>query len=128
MFLLIQSLKEHFTTSLSSSFRATFTAVNPSKNTAMNVITPYYFLNLAPDNVILKDTEESASGHMCYREVSPRFMWLALLHQISYQEVTVCLYLCLHSGKAALLSARNERLINSTGFHQHWKRKGFNCK
>lgn len=40
----------------------------------------------------------------------------------------VCLYLRPHSSKGAVPSAMNERLINSTGFHQHWKIKGCNCK
>lgn len=50
----------------------------------------YCFLNLLPKNFILKETEESISGHACNREVIPRFMWLALPHQVSHQEGTEC--------------------------------------
>lgn len=32
----------------------------------------------------------------------------------------MCPYLCCHSNKVAVLSAVNEGLIDSAGFHQHW--------
>lgn len=63
---------------------------------AMSAVIPwgkasfYCFLNLLPNNFILKEAEESTSGHMCNREVIPRFMWLALPHQVSHEEGTEC--------------------------------------
>lgn len=102
LFLLTQSLEEHFYCEFIKLFLEQFLLLPPPKNSiAMNVIMPCgkgtsfcCFFNLLPNNFILKETEESTSGHTCYREVIPRFMRLALLHQVSHQEGTewACTY------------------------------------